>query len=88
MTLTRTVNLCIMQRPEGVSDESLNAFEKRGLERAANFMTLGAAYAMEHGTRPSTIGHVLSSNPVALLAWYVGSQHSTPFQKRPYLTEF
>lgn len=65
-----------MQRPDGVSDESLSAFEKRGLLRAENFMTLGAAYAMEHGTRPSTIGHVLSSNPVALLAWYVGSQHA------------
>lgn len=61
-----------MQRPDGFSDESLTESEKRGLERAGNFMTSGAAYALEHGTRPSTIGHVLSTSPMALLAWYVG----------------
>ncbi|KAF8324162.1 epoxide hydrolase-like protein [Cantharellus anzutake] len=33
------------------------------------FRMTGLAYAMEHATRPSTIGHVLSSNPIALLAW-------------------
>jgi|SRR5271154_4376790 len=30
----------------------------------------GAAYALEQGTSPSTIGFVLSSSPLALLAWY------------------
>lgn len=58
-----------MQRPNGFSDESLNEFELRGLKRAGDFMTKGTAYAYEHGTRPSTIGHVLASNPIALLAW-------------------
>lgn len=37
--------------------------------RNTNFGTLGNAYAREHGTRPSTIGLVLSSSPLALLAW-------------------
>ena len=32
-------------------------------------MKTGTAYAQEHATRTSTIGHVLASNPVALLAW-------------------
>lgn len=58
-----------MQRPKGFSDETLNEFEQRGLKRAGDFMTTGTAYAYEHGTRASTIGHVLSSNPIALLAW-------------------
>jgi len=58
-----------MQRPNGFSDEFLNEFEQRGLKRAGDFVTRGTAYAYEHGTRPSTIGHVLASNPIALLAW-------------------
>ena len=29
----------------------------------------GHAYAQEHGTRPATIGLVLSSSPIALLSW-------------------
>ena len=32
-------------------------------------MATGMAYAQEHGTRPATIGLVLSSSPIALLAW-------------------
>lgn len=32
------------------------------------------AYALEHGTRPATIGLVLSSSPLALLAW-IGEKH-------------
>ncbi|OJJ79730.1 epoxide hydrolase family protein [Aspergillus glaucus CBS 516.65] len=68
------LNACFMQRPEGFSDETLNEFEQRGLKRAGDFMTTGTAYAYEHGTRTSTIGHVLSSNPIALLAW-VGEKY-------------
>lgn len=45
--------------------------EIQGLERAAEFRANGSAYLHEHGTRPSTIGHVLASNPLALLAWFV-----------------
>ncbi|CAN9176463.1 unnamed protein product [Alternaria alternata] len=33
------------------------------------FMEVGRAYAIEHGTKPSTIGLVLSSSPIAQLAW-------------------
>lgn len=59
-----------MQHPAGVSDETLTATEVKGLERFKSFYTDGLAYALEHGTRTSTIGHVLASNPLALLAWY------------------
>ncbi|KAL2838757.1 Alpha/Beta hydrolase protein [Aspergillus pseudodeflectus] len=56
-------------RPEGVSDEDLSDLEKLGLERYRAFLESGRAYAQEHATRPATIGHVLSSSPLALLAW-------------------
>ena len=49
--------------------DGLNDKEKVGLGRYNNFGTLGNAYARMHGTRPATIGLVLSSSPIALLAW-------------------
>lgn len=66
---TQQVNVVFMKRPDGVSDEHLDATAKHGLQRMSNFVSLGSAYAMEDGTRPSTIGHVLSTSPMALLAW-------------------
>lgn len=47
----------------------ITALEKEGLIRGREFTATGNAYAREHATRPSTIGHVLASNPLALLAW-------------------
>ncbi|EAW09488.1 epoxide hydrolase family protein [Aspergillus clavatus NRRL 1] len=63
------VNFCTIPRPQGSTDENLTDTEKRGVERLDKFMTTGTAYAIEQGTRPSTIGHILSTNPMALLAW-------------------
>ncbi|KAI9826413.1 MAG: hypothetical protein M1819_007376 [Sarea resinae] len=64
------LNYCNMpEAPPGVTEDSLNELEKKGLERAEWFKNMGSAYAIEHATRPSTIGLVLSTNPVALLAW-------------------
>ncbi|KAF8250387.1 putative epoxide hydrolase [Wilcoxina mikolae CBS 423.85] len=40
-----------------------------GLKRAKEWVDNGRAYSAMHATRPSTIGHVLSSSPLALLAW-------------------
>ena len=34
-----------------------------------SFFVSGAAYAAEQGTRPGTLGLVLESNPLSLLAW-------------------
>ncbi|CAI7629037.1 unnamed protein product [Penicillium viridicatum] len=63
------VNVVFMRRPDGMTDDHLNAFERKGIDRMMNFIAAGSAYATEQGTRPSTIGHVLSSSPMALLAW-------------------
>ncbi|OQE06701.1 hypothetical protein PENVUL_c017G08236 [Penicillium vulpinum] len=51
------------------SDSQLTPAEEKGLARGEWFRANGAAYAFEHGTRPSTISHVLASSPLALLAW-------------------
>ncbi|KAJ9495788.1 hypothetical protein H2202_008831 [Exophiala xenobiotica] len=48
---------------------AINDTEQAGLERHNFFLHNGTAYAFEHATRPATIGAVLSSNPLALLAW-------------------
>ncbi|KAK3374654.1 Alpha/Beta hydrolase protein [Podospora didyma] len=48
---------------------SLNEAERRGLARADWFRSEGCAYALEQATRPATVGLVLSSSPLALLAW-------------------
>lgn len=50
-------------------EDGLTDAEKKGVQRINDFGTLGNAYAREHGTRPATIGLVLSSSPIALLAW-------------------
>ena len=48
---------------------SIDDTEKAGLERHNFFLHNGTGYASEHASRPSTIGFVLSSTPLALLAW-------------------
>lgn len=53
-----------------IPDEStLTEFEKTAVENAKLWRVTGSAYAQEHGTRPATIGFVLNSNPLSLLAW-------------------
>ncbi|KAH7396477.1 epoxide hydrolase-like protein [Pyrenochaeta sp. MPI-SDFR-AT-0127] len=63
------IHLNMMPSQDQPDLASLNAIEKNALDRAVKWRATGSAYAQEHGTRPSTIGHVLSSNPLALLAW-------------------
>jgi microsomal epoxide hydrolase len=58
----------MMSEPSGVKGEITEA-EKKGLTRAKEFETRGSAYAFTHATKPSTIGLVLSSSPLALLTW-------------------
>ncbi|KAI9690120.1 MAG: hypothetical protein M1822_009081 [Bathelium mastoideum] len=63
-------NFVIMTEPDPpVPTDSLSALDQQGLARAAAFRQTGIAYAMEHATRPSTIGLALSSSPLALLCW-------------------
>lgn len=50
-------------------EDKISDAEKKGLERMDNFMTVGRSYADQHATRPSTIGLVLASSPIAQLGW-------------------
>lgn len=61
------VNFC--QGAPKDENAELSKQEEWGLARAADFGKMGNAYAREHGTRPATIGLVLASSPIALLAW-------------------
>lgn len=63
------VNFVPISQPAGTNLDSLSATEKEGLVRAENFMATGRGYSVEHATKPSTIGLILNSNPISLLAW-------------------
>jgi len=63
------IHLNFITSAEQPDIEKLSTSDKKLLERGMRFRESGMAYAMEHGSRPSTIGHVLSSSPLALLAW-------------------
>lgn len=55
---------------EGASpNDELTEAEKQGVKRFDDFVDTGSAYFRMHKTKPSTIGLVLSSSPIALLAW-------------------
>ncbi|KAJ4988845.1 epoxide hydrolase 6 [Stagonosporopsis vannaccii] len=63
------IHLNMMTANEKPDESKLTELEKKAIESANAWRQTGSAYAQEHGTRPSTIGSVLSSNPLALLAW-------------------
>lgn len=52
-------------------DPDLTEIEKRAVQRGKNrFQTPTLGAAIMNSTRPATIGAVISSSPLALLAWY------------------
>ena len=57
------------KEPPGVNAKDVTDVEARQMKRADEFFTFGDAYAKEHGTKGGTIGLVLSTSPLALLAW-------------------
>ncbi|KAL9092255.1 MAG: hypothetical protein Q9165_004429 [Trypethelium subeluteriae] len=63
------LNFGIMPDPGNIPPSEYNELEKDGLVHAREFGRIGSAHAVEHATKPSTIGLVLSTNPLALLAW-------------------
>lgn len=63
------VNFCAMLPPDGFDKDALSTAELSGLRRTEQFIGHGSAYAALHGTRPATIGLVLSTSPLALLGW-------------------
>ncbi|KAK2776195.1 putative epoxide hydrolase [Colletotrichum kahawae] len=76
------LNFCAMTCPDEAADTPLEAHEREALERSDKFVKFGTAYAVEHATRTATIGFVLSSSPLALLAWigekFLTWTHETP----------
>lgn len=52
---------------KGVSPDSVNDLEKKGLVQASEFGRIDSAYALEHATPSSTIGLALASKLLALL---------------------
>lgn len=65
------VNYCFTGEPTGINPQDVTEEEQQGILRARDFATFGVGYGIEHASRPSTIGLVLQSNPLAFLAWYV-----------------
>ncbi|KAK3339739.1 Alpha/Beta hydrolase protein [Lasiosphaeria hispida] len=63
------LNYSPVPRPEGADLDALSEDEKAGLERGEWFRSSGSSYALMQATRPGTVGLVLGSSPLALLAW-------------------
>ncbi|KIW49581.1 hypothetical protein PV05_11249 [Exophiala xenobiotica] len=82
------LNFCIMTSPDEMVHGRLpiESFERESLKRADDFAKFGTAYALEHSTRPATIGFALSSSPLALLAW-IGEKYLKWTDKTPSLDE-
>ncbi|TKY89078.1 hypothetical protein EX895_001609 [Sporisorium graminicola] len=53
----------------GAIPAPLSGEDRDKLHRGIEFAATGSAYAAMHGTRPSTLGLVLSRSPLATLAW-------------------
>ncbi|KAL3463727.1 Alpha/Beta hydrolase protein [Aspergillus heterothallicus] len=69
------VNMLVLNPDQapGFPDD-LTPEEKDHLDRSTRWQQTGFAYALEHGTRPSTVGLAISSSPLALIAW-IGEKH-------------
>jgi len=59
----------VAEAPKGLEVEKLSEKEQELVKRGETFLATGSAYALEHATRPATIGLALDSSPLALLAW-------------------
>lgn len=74
-----TVNLLGPDSPEELLRmTNITQVEQEHIDRMNAFAANGSSYIFEHGQRPSTVGLVLSSNPLAMLAWYVESPTKGP----------
>ncbi|CAG8218983.1 unnamed protein product [Penicillium salamii] len=63
------VNLLVLNPGETPKSSDLSPKESTILQRSEAWQQTGLAYALVHGTRPSTVGLAISSSPLALLAW-------------------
>ncbi len=68
--LIHVVNLLPSLDRVSADDSSLSSTERAAILRAEQrFLTPTIGAAMLQSTRPATIGAILSSSPLALLAW-------------------
>ncbi|KAJ9113243.1 hypothetical protein QFC22_006082 [Naganishia vaughanmartiniae] len=58
-----------LDTPALVSTPLQNETDKSFVERYIKFQKTGMGYALEHGTRPSTIGFTVTASPLSLAAW-------------------
>ncbi|OBT38672.1 hypothetical protein VE00_11120 [Pseudogymnoascus sp. WSF 3629] len=63
------LNYCPVLNPTRQKEEDILDVEREALPRGDQFLERGTGYSTEQATKPSTIGLVLGSNPIALLAW-------------------
>lgn len=68
--LTLEVNMGMIPPPKNYQELEVTELEKKAQAGGARWRDTGTAYGQEHGTRTATIGLVLSSSPIAMLAWY------------------
>jgi len=64
------LNMVHTPPPKNADQLEVQEIEKRAKPRGDTWLDTGTAYGQEHGTRTATIGLVLSSSPIAMLAWY------------------
>ncbi|KAL9105911.1 MAG: hypothetical protein Q9227_008970 [Pyrenula ochraceoflavens] len=56
-------------RAEDGSELPVTDLDKKEIEKLTEFRSTGSGYSNMHATRPATIGMVLQSSPIALVAW-------------------
>ncbi|KZL64874.1 epoxide hydrolase [Colletotrichum tofieldiae] len=78
------LNMLVLNAGETVPPfDDLTTEELQIMERTEVWRKTGLAFALEHGTRPSTVGLAISSNPLALLAWIGEKLVEWVDQRRP-----
>lgn len=63
------LNTMVPPSPDDLEGHSTDEQEERALQKANEFTDTSFGFFLEQGTRPSTLGLVLSSSPLALLSW-------------------
>lgn len=63
------VNMLMLNPPEGEGIAPPTEVEQVSMARALKFRESGMAYAMLHGTRPSTASFAIGTSPQSMLAW-------------------
>ncbi|KAJ6557413.1 Alpha/Beta hydrolase protein [Mycena vulgaris] len=63
------MNFCYMTEPPNFDASTLSERDSALIARRAEFVRSGSSYSFEQATRPATLGFVLASSPLALLAW-------------------